>query len=464
MPSSQIRLYNSLTKKIEPFAPLNKGQVAFYSCGPTVYDYAHLGNMFTYIRTDLLRRHLEFIGYEVKQIINITDFGHLVGDEGLNVSGEDKLLKGARREGKTPKQIAEFYTQAFLDDRHQLNILDPMKYPKASEHIPEMIALIQTLINKGFAYESNGNVFFSTKKFPNYGKLSGNRLESLKTGARLEPHPDKKDEFDFLIWQKVPQDYPLGWKSPWSFGFPGWHIECSAMAMKYLGETIDIHSGGIDNKFPHHECEIAQSEAATGKPFARFWFHPQHLMVGGERMAKSRGNFYRLQDIIDKGYGPLALRLLVFQTHYRSIANFTWDGMTAAQAGLTRIRELVSKCSHQNTTSPNLEIIESFRAKLSNDLDSAGALAVAYDYIRGQNKKLSESAYATLLVLDRVLGLKLDQPVAQKSNAQIETLIVERDRARAQKNFARADEIRQQLAVMGIEVRDENGKTTWKSR
>jgi len=337
-----LKLHNTLTKSKEAFKAINPGKVGMYTCGPTVYDYIHIGNIRSYMTADILRRYLEYRGYEVRAIKNITDVGHLTEDDIAQAdSGEDKILKKALKEKKSPQEIAEFYEDYFKNTEKEMNILAANYFPKATTHIDQMIKMISGLIEKDRAYEKNGNVFFNVTKFPGYGKLSGNTLESLKSGARLEKHPDKKNPWDFALWLKAPEDHLMKWKSPWSVGYPGWHIECSAMSLEYLGETFDIHTGGEDNIFPHHEAEIAQSESFTGKKFVNYWTHTRHLLVDREKMSKSKGNFYILEDVKKKGFSAMELRLLLLSSHYRSPLNFTWDSMKQSRQNLKRITEFI---------------------------------------------------------------------------------------------------------------------------
>ena len=298
-----LTLYNTFSKALEPFQPLKPGEVKMYNCGPTVYDYAHIGNFRSYVFADLLRRYLEYRGLAVWQVMNITDVGHMVADA---EEGEDKVEASAKEQKKTPWEIAQFYTEAFLEDAKRLGFKEPMKRPKATEHVAEMVGMVKTLLEKGYAYESSGSVYFDVRKFKRYGKLSGNTLRRLKAGARKEPAPGKRYPLDFALWIKKP-GHLMQWDSPWGKGYPGWHIECSAMAMRYLGERIDIHTGGEDNIFPHHEAEIAQSEGATGRKFASYWLHVRHLLVNGEKMSKSLGNFFTLRDLLAKGHEPAAI-------------------------------------------------------------------------------------------------------------------------------------------------------------
>ncbi len=395
-----LKLYNTYSHKKELFEPLNPSQVTMYNCGPTVYDFVHIGNLSTYLMADLVRRYLEYKGYKVKQIMNITDVGHLVSD---GDSGEDKMLKGAKREGKTPQEIAEFYTQAFYKDIEKMNIEKAYEYPRATKHIPEMIVLIKKLLEKNIAYEKNGNVYFDISKFKNYGKLSGNtkeKLEELIRGARSKIVQDKnkKSPFDFALWLKAPKNHIMKWKSPWSIGYPGWHIECSAMSIKYLGETIDIHTGGEDNLFPHHENEIAQSESLTSKKFVRIWMHKRYLLVDGQKMSKSRGNFYRLVDLEKLGFDSMDFRYSILQSHYRSQINFSKDALKQAHESLKRIKEFILRLkSINNSKKPSQDIgkliqntQDTFEKHMDNDLDTPQALASLFELINQVNKSIDQ--------------------------------------------------------------------------
>ncbi|MFH1420742.1 MAG: cysteine--tRNA ligase, partial [Candidatus Aenigmatarchaeota archaeon] len=336
-----IKFYNTLTKKKETFEPLSKKTVTMYNCGPTVYFYIHIGNARAFVFADTLRRWLEFRGFEVKQIINITDVGHMTMDADIaSNKGEDKLEKEAKKEKKDPWQIADFYTKAFVEDCKQLKLEEPMKLPKATEHIKEMIEIIEKLIKNKHAYVIGNNVYYDVTTFPKYGQLSGNTLEQLKAGARLAVKDEKRNPYDFALWIHDSK-HIMQWDSPWGAGYPGWHIECSAMSTKYLGETIDIHTGGEDNIFPHHECEIAQSEGANKKTFVRYWMHTRFLLVDGEKMSKSKGNFFTVRDILEKGYSPLALRYVLVSAQYRTPMNFTFDSLKAAQNTLDKLRDFV---------------------------------------------------------------------------------------------------------------------------
>jgi len=452
-----IKLYNTLTKKIEEFKPLKPDFVRLYDCGPTVYMYAHIGNMWRYLVSDLLRRVLEYNGYRVKQVMNITDVGHLTEEDLAADTGEDKIIKAAKREKKTPQEIAEFYTQAFFRDTARLNILRPQVVPKATEHIPEMIALIKKLEEKGYTYWAGDKYFvYDIAKFPRYGQLSGKKLDELRAGARLEPIKEKRHPFDFALWIKDPQ-HLMHWDSPWGTGYPGWHIECSAMSMKYLGPSLDIHTGGEDNIFPHHENEIAQSEAATGQKFVRYWLHVRHNLVNGQKMSKSRGNFYLLQDLIDRGFDPLAYRYLCLTAHYRSNLNFTWESLKAAAIALEKLRQTVRELRRRKKEKSGKKALAAareyqtrFREAVNRDLGLPEALTVVWEVVKAE---LSPATKLDLLLdFDRVLGLGLeaesDVPV------RIKKLGEKREKLRKEKKWAEADQVRLAIEKLGWEVED----------
>ena len=479
-----LTLYNTLSNQKEQFKPLHKGKVNMYSCGPTVYDYAHIGNLSAYIMADTLKRVLEFDGYEVKQIMNITDVGHLTDDDiNQGDSGDDKMLKAMKRGNKTPENIAEFYTEAFMRDIKKLNFEKASFYPRATAHISQMIKIIESLIEKGYAYEKNGNVFYNVDKFENYGKLSNKKLAELKHGARLKRHPDKKHGYDFALWLKAPKEHILKWDSPWGKGYPGWHIECTAMSIEYLGETLDIHTGGEDNIFPHHENEIAQSEAFTGKPFVNYWAHPRHLLVDGKKMSKSKGNFYRLQDILDKGYSAMAFRLFILSAHYQSNINFTWEGMDQATKNLEKITKFVKKILFLISTKNNLskkiinknlnnfdiqlgnvnpkDCLEKFTLAINDNLNTPLALSIVYRFIGEINKiKNLTSTEAKVILnfwdkINKVLGLKID--TIEKSVSipkEILKLAKKRDIARINKDFVLADKLRDKIVDEGYNIED----------
>jgi cysteinyl-tRNA synthetase len=335
-----LTFHNTLTKRKEPFRPLEAGRVRMYNCGPTVYGRAHIGNFRTYLFADILRRWLEYRGFEVRQVMNITDVGHLTDDAD---DGEDKLEVQARKEGRDPWQISRAYTEMFLADIVELGLRPAVSYPRASEHISEMLAIVEKLLREGYAYQVDGDVYFEVSKFPAYGRLSGNKIADLDAGARIEVREEKRHPADFALWKSDPH-HIMKWESRFGpDGFPGWHIECSAMAMKHLGERIDVHTGGEDNIFPHHECEIAQSEAFTGKPFANYWIHAKFLQVDGGKMSKSLGNVYNLDDVLEKGFSPRALRFCLIRGHYRQPLNFTWDILKESAAALENLDDLAAR-------------------------------------------------------------------------------------------------------------------------
>jgi cysteinyl-tRNA synthetase len=463
-----LKIYNTLTKKKEEFKPINPGKVGMYVCGPTVYDYIHIGNIRSYLTPDTLRRYLEYLGYEVRMIKNITDVGHLTEDDiAQGDSGDDKIGKKALAEKKTPEEIASFYEDYFHRTENGINIEPAHFFPKATAHVPQMIKVIQNLIEKGCAYEKNGNVFFDVTSFQDYGKLSGNTLENLKVGARLEEHPDKKNPWDFALWLKAPKVHLLKYDSPWGVGYPGWHIECTAMSSEYLGDTFDIHTGGEDNIFPHHEAEIAQSESYSGKKFVNFWIHTRHLLVDGEKMSKSKKNFYKIEDIIEKGFSPMEFRLLLLSSHHRSQVNFTWESMSQAKTNLQRISDFVSNLG----ASPPSEDLSSFEVKkyqdifeeaMDDDLNTPLALSVLYELITETNKliaenKLSAEDAKNILALwnrmNKVFGLIIEKDKAEIPQDVIR-LAEERKQARIDKYFSKSDELRKEIEEKGYLVED----------
>jgi len=472
-----LRLFNTLTKKKEIFKPLKKGVVTMYNCGLTVYDYATIGNLRAYTFVDLLRRYLEYKGFTVKQVINFTDVGHMFEDVDI---GEDKIEAAVKREKKDPWAIAEFYIKAFLEDCKLMNFEEPMVRPRATEHINEMIELTQKLLERGYAYVVNGSVYFDVTKFKDYGKLSGNTIEKLKSGAggRVEFNPDKRNQFDFALWINDPK-HIMNWKSPWcDKGYPGWHIECSAMSMKYLGETLDIHTGGVDNIFPHHENEIAQSEAATGKKFVRYWLHNEHLLVEGQRMGKSLGNYYTLRDLTAKGYDPKAIRYLLMSTHYRQQLNFTFEGLEAAKNAVDRLVNFVYRLKEANGKGCGAKITQlmkrvqrNFEKAMNDDLNISTALAALFDFVRDVNKLIddnmlsreeAEEVYKLMIKFDKVLGVIGEVKEKEKLPKEAEELIRRREEARKAKDWATADAIRQQLKAMGIMIEDTPEGVKWK--
>lgn len=474
-----LKLYNTYSKQKEVFKPLKNSKVTMYNCGPTVYDYVHIGNISSYLMADILRRYLEYKEYKVKQIMNITDVGHLVSNDD---GGEDKLIEGAKRESKTPKEIANFYTKAFLQDIEKVNIEKAYKYPKATDHIKEIIAITKDLLKKNIAYEINGSVYFDISKFKDYGKLSGNtkeKLEELLKGARSEIVKDKnkKNPYDFALWLKAPKNHLMQWDSPWGKGYPGWHMECTAMSIKYLGKTIDIHTGGEDNIFPHHENEIAQSESYTNKTFVKYWLHKRHLLVDGKKMSKSKGNFYRLSDLEKLGFSPLDFRYLIIQSHYRNQINFTKNSLKQAHKSLNRLKEFLSRLKAVNTNKDNSDVNKliiktkkAFEKNMDNDLDTPQALASIFEMVNSVNKyidqkniskKNAKEVIKLLINFDQVLGLKIDHNETHKNKKEIIKLVKDREKARKDKNWKKADKIRDELLKLGIEIKDTDKGTIW---
>jgi len=446
-----IKLYNTLTRKEEIFKPLEAGKVGMYNCGPTVYYFAHIGNLRAYIFADVLRRVFEYSGLSVKQVVNITDLGHLSSDQD---EGEDKMTKGLKREGKpitmeAMRELADFYTARFLEDLEALNIKRPDILPKASEHIPEQIELIKKLEEKGFIYETSDGVYFDTSKKENYGELAGLQVEKLKEGARVEKNPEKKNPADFALW-KFNED--LGFDAPWGKGFPGWHIECSAMAIKYLGKHFDIHTGGIDHIPVHHTNEIAQSEAATGEKFVNYWMHSGFLNLEGGKMAKSEGNLITLKTLGEKGYSPLSYRYLVLSAHYRSPLAFSWESLEAAQNALQKIYSVVLEYGDKEGNR-NKEYSKKFIEYINDDLNTTKALALLWELIKDESVSNSDKK-ATLVDFDKVLGLGLAEQKQEEIPDEVLSLAKERERARKQENWKKSDEIRDKITSLGYEIKD----------
>ncbi len=472
-----VFLTNSLTGRKEEFVPRVPGEVRMYNCGPTVYNYAHVGNLRAFLMADVLRRLLEARGFEVRQVMNITDVGHMTEDD-IRDAGEDKMAVAAKELGKDPYEVAKFFTEAFFADLKALNFQEAEAYPRATETIPEMIAMVERLVSKGNAYVVGGNVYFDVATFPEYGKLSGNTVASLKAGARLEVNPEKRHPADFALWKSDPQ-HIMQWDSPWGPGFPGWHIECSVMAQAILGEEIDIHTGGEDNRFPHHECEIAQSEAATGKTFARYWIHTGYLQVGGEKMAKSKGNFFTLRDLMEKGYDPRAIRAALISVHYRQPMNLTLDGIDEAAKNLERVHELLRKTTGTDGLPDRPEVAEAaararndFDAAMDDDMNVSPARAAVLALVSELNRAGADLSTAdanlvrgTFAHFDGILGTGLmDFDDGEDLSTEVEALIEARNAARKAKDFAESDRIRDELAGRGIILSDGAGGTTWKRK
>lgn len=469
-----MRLYNSLTRKIEDFTPINPPQVGMYTCGPTVYWSTHVGHISKYVGDDLLRRTLTYLGYQVNHVMNVTDVGHLVSDED---EGEDKMEKGAAREGLTVWEIAKKYEAEFFDTMDQVNVLRPNVVARATEHIAEQIELIKRLEQKGLTYQTEGAVYFNVAKFPEYGKLSGQKLSDKKTGARSEVvvDPEKVNPEDFVLWFKCVgrfKNHVMRWDSPWGVGFPGWHIECSAMSMKYLGESFEIHTGGIDHIGVHHPAEIAQSEGATGKPFVKYWVHRVFILVDGKKMSKSLGNFYTLADVLEKGYKPMALRYLFLMGHYRVPQNFTWQALAGAQKSLDNLVEQVNRFKDDEDRvmlSPEkLQKVDVFRnaftEAVSDDLNMPQTLAIAWEVVKSNIP--NRDKYDLLIDFDQVWGLKLAETITAKVavSDEITALIEKRELKRQQKDYAGADQVRQEIEALGYILEDKPSGTEVKIR
>jgi len=464
-----MRLYNSLSRQVEEVKPVDGRTVKIYSCGPTVYRYAHIGNMRTFMLGDLIRRALRFEGLDVVQVMNITDVGHMTDDIGQ--VARDRMDIAIADEGLPPEEIAAKYTAAFLEDLDSLNIDRADHYPRATDHVPEMIELTETLIEKDLAYEVGGNVYFDVHAFPDYGKLSGNTLEQLRAGHRqeLEVDPNKRHPEDFALWKRAGDNRLMKWPSPWGEGFPGWHIECSAMSMKYLGDRFDIHTGGNDLRFPHHEDEIAQSDGATGHRVVSIWVYGGFLQQSGDKMAKSKGNVTRVTELADQGFDPLAFRLLCFGVRYRNEMDFSWEALESAQTRLRRLRQRVadwSRADRPAQLSPAAaELDRRFRDAVADDLDFPGAVEVLSEAVSSDAS--GGEKYALLASWDAVLGLDLERNVSEGDEelpGDAQALVQERDAARAAKDFARSDEIRSRLTAMGYEVMDTPAGTRLRRR
>lgn len=445
-----LKLYDTYTRSLREFTPLHGNEVGMYTCGPTVYNYAHIGNLRTYIFEDILRRTLEFNNYSVKHVVNITDVGHLVSDAD---TGEDKMEAGSRRTGKTAWEIAEFYTQEFQNDLKQLNILSPTIWCRATDHIQEQIDFIKCIEANGYTYQTSDGIYFDTSRLSDYGYLARLDIEGLQAGARIDLG-EKRRPTDFALWKFSPtgQKRQMEWDSPWGRGFPGWHIECSAMSAKYLGPFFDIHCGGEDHIPVHHTNEIAQTEACYHTRLANFWMHGYFLQLGEERMAKSSGEFLRLQVLIDKGYDPLAYRLYAISALYRAKLNFTWEGLDSAVTALDRLRTSVYQWGEPGIVDE--DYVEKFTEQINDDLNIPRALAVMWELVR--NDLPPSTKKATILVFDRVLGFGLAnwQPSENIIPAEILALVEQRQQARLGKRWAEADALRAQITGAGYEVED----------
>lgn len=450
-----LKLYNTLTRKKEEFVPLKKGTVKMYSCGPTVYNYAHIGNMRAYIFMDTLRKVLKYNGYKVKHVMNITDVGHLVSDTD---EGEDKMAKTARIENRSVYEIAKEYTDAFMKDIKALNIDTPEHIAKATEHIREMEIYVNDIVKNGYAYETSKGVYFDTSKLPNYGKmLSNNNIDDLKAGARVEVDTEKRNPQDFALWIKAPKEHIMKWNSKWGLCYPGWHIECSAMSRKYLGDKFDIHTGGVDHIPIHHENEIAQSIGATGHNLANYWMHVEFLLIDGGKMSKSLGNVYTLNDLKAKGIDALSYRYFTYSSHYRNKLNFTWDAIKSAKNSLNKLRDMmalhkdVNKKIDKNIIS---KYEEQFLDAINDDMNMPVAISIVWEIAKEKEK--SNDFYELIKKFDSVLSLDLDKNDKEDINIpeDIKLILNERKDARKNKDFAKSDELRDKLKELGYIVKD----------
>ncbi len=482
-----LKVFNTLGRKLEDFVPLAPPRVGMYVCGPTVYGHSHLGHAKSYVSFDIVVRWLRFSGYDVNYVQNITDVGHLTDNAD---EGEDKIVAEARRRGLHPMAVAEAFTRSYFEDMDELNVLRPDISPRASGHIPEQIACVQRLLQEGHAYEVNGSVYFDVHSFDRYGRLSGRSVAELEAGARVEVNPEKRHPADFALWKRAESGHLMRWPSPWGDGYPGWHLECSVMSQKYIGDTLDIHGGGLENQFPHHECEIAQGEAATGRPFCRYWLHNNMVTLDGQKMGKSLGNTILLKELfhaghrlLEKTFAPVVVRQFILSSHYRSPLDFSNDALKAAEAGSLRLRDQWRELRRAATTAPArpasdavrtalADIEQRFTAAMDEDFNTAAALATVYDLMRlvagwirdgvGREDLLAADALMHKLTAE-ALGLRWPEEKADTAarDALIQILVDLRNEARKAKNFALGDQVRQRLAALGVELKDGPQGTTW---
>ncbi len=458
-----LRVYNTLARQKEEFKPIKDQEIGLYTCGPTVYNYAHIGNMRSYIFADLLRRVLEYNNYEINHVMNITDVGHLVSDAD---EGEDKMAKTAREIGKTPWEIAEFYTKAFFIDTEKLNIQRPKIVCKATEHIQEMIEFVQVLLDKGYAYEISDGIYFDISKLSDYGMLSNINLEEQIAGARVEVNTEKHHPADFAVWKKAELNHIMQWESPWGMGYPGWHIECSTMSIKYLGRHFDIHTGGIDHIPIHHENEIAQNKGYTGEKVVNYWMHGEFLQVDGGKMSKSLGNVWTVSDMEKRGYEPLAYRYMCLNAHYGKVMNFTWEGLDSSQKALNRLRINVEKFRNATNHLDKPELLkiykERFEKAINDDLNIPEALGILWELVRNP-EMVSKEAYDLIYKFDNIFALNLQMEIEKRQELpeELMKLIEERKEARANKDWARSDILRDQLKEHGVIVKDTKEGMVW---
>ncbi len=461
-----MRIYNTLTKKVEDFIPFEEGKVRMYTCGPTVYDYAHIGNLRTYIFEDILEKSLKYLGYDVYRVMNITDVGHLTSD---GDTGEDKMAKGALREGKTVKETAEFYTEAFFNDCAKLNIAKPAVVAPASEHIDTYIKMIKKLLKDGYAYESNGNIYFDISKAKDYYRLSGKNPEDLLIGARESVEEDKfkRNPADFALWFTISkfQNQEMKWDSPWGVGYPGWHIECSGISGEYLGEYLDIHCGGVDNIFPHHTNEIAQSEAYFGHRWCNYWIHGEHLNDATGKMSKSKGEFLTISLLEKKGYDPLSYRFFCLNSHYRNQLIFTWDALDGAENAYKKLKNRIKQLDRTPDLNENKTDAYQvkFKEAISNDLNTSSMMTLVYDVLKDED--LSDFSKLYLIdSFDKVLSLNLIEEEKEIDNdleKEIQEQIEKRNQAKKDKNYELADQIRNELLEKGVKLIDSRDGTTY---
>lgn len=458
----KLTLYNTLSKEKEIFKPIEENKVRMYSCGPTVYNYAHIGNFRTYIFVDTLRRLIKYNGFELKHVMNITDVGHLESDAD---EGEDKMEKAARRENRDPYEIAKFYTDAFLADMDRLNIQRPEIITKATDNIEQMIEYVQEIIKNGYAYETSKGIYFDISKLDKYPVLSNRKLDDQIAGARVDVDPEKKNPYDFALWIKAPENHIMKWESPWGLSYPGWHLECSTMGRRFLGEEFDIHTGGVDHIPTHHENEIAQSKGATGKIPAHVWMHCEYLQVDGGKMSKSLGNTYTISQLEEKGISPLAFKLFCFTAHYRNKLNFTFEGAYGAQKALERLYDsYIKNANGVDDVDEDIikEYAERFLAYINDDMNMPGAMSVVWEIARNAKKSIK---FADLLLkFDKVLGLDMKNAEnyllefkheeSEELPEEIKALVEERKQARAEKNWAKSDEIRDRIISLGYSIKD----------
>ncbi len=458
----ELSFYNTLSKEKEKFVPIEKNKVRMYSCGPTVYSYAHIGNFRTYVFVDTLRRVIKYNGFELKHVMNITDVGHLESDAD---EGEDKMEKAARKENRDPYEIAKFYTDAFLKDMDRLNIQRPEIITKATDNIEQMIEYVQEIIKNGYAYETSKGIYFDISKLDKYPVLSNRCLEDQIAGARVDVDPEKKNPYDFALWIKAPENHIMKWESPWGLSYPGWHLECSTMGRRFLGEVFDIHTGGVDHIPTHHENEIAQAKGATGKIPARIWMHCEYLLVDNGKMSKSLGNTYTISQLQEKGIAPLAFRLFCFTSHYRNKLNFTFEGAYGAQKALERLYDGYVKNAN-GTDIVEESVIKEYKDKFDNfvndDMNIPGAMSVVWEVVR--NAKKSSQFSKLLLEFDKVLGLDIinsEKYLEEFKNSQaeelpdeIKELVEQRKQARANKDWSKSDELRDLIISKGYSIKD----------